>query len=776
MSCRSLPSLLATLLLPVCLIAAAVAAAPNVLIVDLYLNGQHVGDTFVLRDDNGDFMIDESVLVKWEIRKPWPGSEEFRGTRYFSLGDMAGATASLEERAMRLDVSLPTTLMPERTVALADSDLRARRDGFGLFLDYQFNFQGYSGVGQNSAYAHLEPVVFGRYGSLSANTIYRRDSHDGIAGSNTLRPGLNVLELTFTRDDPENLRSFRAGDVFTRPGTFGRSLRMGGVQLATNFETQPQFITYPLPRFLGEASVPTALDIYVNGQLRQQASVEPGSYVLEDIPAINGMGQFQVVTRDALGQQQVFVQDFYTSPDLLRVGLSDYSITLGALRENYGLENFGYGDIAASGTWRFGWKEHMTVEGHAEVTGGLGVIAGATKYAIPAGGIISAGLGLSTGKIGTGGSWQVGFRQQSELLNFSVNLSGASKRFRMIEQLESTPKFQAFANAGKNLPGIGSIGLSLVHREFFARQRQMIVSANHSKSFNRRVIVTTHLSYIDAEIEDVSIGIRVSMPFGDRHHATGGYSRNHDRDQLNAEVIKSLPLGSGYGYRVGANAIDNSYLDAGLSLQNDVGTYLVDVRTSDSSGTAWQANAFGSLAYMSGVTSFTRQIRDAFAVVNVGNIEGVTVYAENIEVGKTDVNGQILVPGLHPYLRNDLRIEVDDLPMNTRVGEVETQAAPYYKSGVVVDFDVSISNNVLLRAVLPDGTPVPEGAYATINRLKKIYPVGRNGKLFLQGIDRSSLVTLRWRGLTCNLNVPFPDSSAAIAHLGDIVCDPKPVN
>jgi outer membrane usher protein len=219
--------------------------------------------------------------------------------------------------------------------------------------------------------------------------------------------------------------------------------------------------------------------------------------------------------------------------------------------------------------------------------------------------------------------------------------------------------------------------------------------------------------------------------------------------------------------------IDDDFIDAGLTAQSEIGTYMLDVRDSASGGTVWQASTVGSVAYMAGMTNFTRQIRDAFAIVNVGEFEGVRVYAENTEIGRTNKNGRLFVPGLMPYLKNNLRIEIEDLPLNARIDEVQAQAAPYYKSGVVVNFDVSVSNNVLLRAVLPDGSPVPEGAFATINRLKKIYPVGQNGKLFLQGVDRSSLIKLRWQGLECDLDIPFPDSTAIIAKIGDIVCEPR---
>jgi outer membrane usher protein len=97
---------------------------------------------------------------------------------------------------------------------------------------------------------------------------------------------------------------------------------MAGVQVATNFDTRPKFIRYPLPSFYGDTAVPSVLDVYINGQLRRSEQVEAGRFLLEDIPAINGAGQMQIVTRDAVGRQQVYAEDFYLATDLLRYSAS----------------------------------------------------------------------------------------------------------------------------------------------------------------------------------------------------------------------------------------------------------------------------------------------------------------------------------------------------------------------------------------------------------------------------------------------------------------------
>ena len=210
--------------------------------------------------------------------------------------------------------------------------------------------------------------------------------------------------------------------------------------------------------------------------------------------------------------------------------------------------------------------------------------------------------------------------------------------------------------------------------------------------------------------------------------------------------------------------------------QTEVGTYFLNVRNSEFGGNAWQVSSRGSIAYLDGMTNFTRQIRDAFAVVNVGNFEGVRVYAENQEIGRTDKNGQLFVPGLRPYLKNQLRIEVGDLPLNTNIDSLHKETAPFFRSGVVVNFGVRVSQDVILRAVLPDGKPVPEGAVASMPDEGGDFPVGLDGLLYLQGIDSAMLIGIRWGGTTCDVDVPMTRGDAIIPNLGDIVCEPRPVH
>jgi outer membrane usher protein len=744
----------------------------DVLIVELQFNGRPYGDAFILTDNDGNYYVEESWLERWEVVRPYPSSRQFSGKNYFAVSDFPGATARLESQEMTLDVSMPPDLLPMRVVDMRGDSGLTPTANFGAYMDYDWNYRRQSGAGLQTFTGLIRPVVFGPQGNLLANLLYRNMSGSSATRFDRQTNGLNVLDLTYTRDDPDKLRSIRIGDVVSSAGSLGRSLRLGGIQFATNFATQPTLITYPLPSFYGQTAVPTALDIYVNGQLSRREEVAPGNYILEDIPVVNGSGQMQIVTEDALGRQQLFVQDFYVSTELLREGLNDYSFNLGALREAFGLENFQYGDIAGSATWRHGLRDYLTLEGHLEFTDGLGVLAAAGQYQPSSGGILSAGLGISSGSVGTGGQWLVAYQQADSFFSYNVRLSGTTNRFALVGIAEPLPALEFFASGGFNAPIRGSIGAAITHQDFRNRADRSIVSVNYSTSFKNRLSLSAVASYISAEEDDFTFGVRFSMPFGENHTTSGGISTSRHNTQVQLEARRSLPVGPGYGYHVSLNSSDSTYVNAGGIAQNEYGTASVAIRNSET-GSEWQAGSSGSVASLGGMTRATRQIRDAFAVVNVGDYEGVRVYSENQVVGRTNKDGQLFIPGLRPYQRNQIAIEVDDLPLSARIGNLRSETSPYLRSGVIVQFDATEARDAIIHVVLPDGSPVRQGAVARVMGQKDYSPIGTDGRLYLHGLEQPSQVTVRWNGSVCDFIVPKPGGTEVIPNLGKFVCEPR---
>ncbi|MFH4346950.1 fimbrial biogenesis outer membrane usher protein, partial [Acinetobacter baumannii] len=90
-----------------------------------------------------------------------------------------------------------------------------------------------------------------------------------------------------------------------------QSVRLGGIQLRHNFSIRPDLITYPLPQFTGQAALPSTVDLFINGLKNSTNDIQPGPYILNNVPFINGRGEAVVVTTDAVGRQVSTTLPFY---------------------------------------------------------------------------------------------------------------------------------------------------------------------------------------------------------------------------------------------------------------------------------------------------------------------------------------------------------------------------------------------------------------------------------------------------------------------------------
>ena len=125
-----------------------------------------------------------------------------------------------------------------------------------------------------------------------------------------------------------------------------------------------------------------------------------GHFVVSEVPGITGAGQATVITRDALGRTVSTSVPLYVDTRLLAPGLSSYSFEAGFLRRNYGLDSFDYdSQPAMSGSVRRGLSDSLTVEGHAEATGGLYNAGAGALVRLGMAGVVNGSLSASAGRL-----------------------------------------------------------------------------------------------------------------------------------------------------------------------------------------------------------------------------------------------------------------------------------------------------------------------------------------------------------------------------------------
>ncbi len=678
---------------------------------------------------------------------------------------------------MTLVVDFPPSLMNgQSTVAYLDGT-PAPTAGVGGFMNYDVAYTDDPGADLDLFSAQVEPTLFSPLGSLRSAHLYRDYSAPGDTPDTDydLDEGFIRLDTTFVRDDPGGMRSYRLGDSITPASTFGRSLRFAGVQVATNFATRPGFVTFPLPSVSGSAAVPSTLDIYVNDSLRATRQVDAGTFRIDEIPVVTGSGEVRIVTRDLLGREQVISENFYASNRLLRAGLRDYAVSAGTLRRNFGSRSNDYSDPFASLYYRWGFTDRLTPEVRLDATDeafslGSGATARAGRF-----GILQGALAYGRDDDDSGVLWQLGQEHQSRWTRSTWRLQGTSDGFAQpgIESGTAFPRLQSLISTGITFPTGGSLGMSLIHESFHDDEDDReIATLTYARTLRRLVSMRLSASYVQQDDDDLQFTALFSRSFGRRHNGSAFLSHRDDESYVRADYRRSLPSGPGYGYRLGTLAGDREGVEAEGSLNTRFNRLNAEIRHTDGD-TGWRGSGSGSLTWLDGHFAATRDVRDGFAVVDVGDYEDVRVYLENREIGRTNRDGQILVPGLRPYETNRIRIEPEDLPLMTRFDTLSADIAPYFRTGVAVEFEARPARSAVLRVQTERGDPVPEGARARLKGSGEWFPVGRGGLVYVEGLDRYRRLEIAWNGTRCEVtgSLPATPEGGGLADLGVYQCE-----
>ncbi|HEX8782452.1 MAG TPA: fimbria/pilus outer membrane usher protein, partial [Steroidobacteraceae bacterium] len=329
-------------------------------VLQLAINGTVVGDDFIVLRDAGDGLwITEEDFRRLRLTAPRVAPRIADGRRFLPLAAIAGTRVSYDDSHSAASISAPGAAFDRTNVTFSGNGPRPplSRSGTGAFLNYELYGQTgqYSGADVASAYAEL-----GFFSPLGVLT------NTGVATHTQSDHSYVRLESTFTHDFPNSLETLRLGDAISVPGSWAEAVRFGGLQWGSNYGIRPDLVTTPLLAVSGTAVVPSTVDVFVNGKAVGSSQVPAGPFVVNQVPALNGAGDVNIVVRNALGQQQIVSVPFYSAPVMLQPGLSLWDIDVGALRENFGLENADYGPAMASATWRHGFSATTTAEFHAE--------------------------------------------------------------------------------------------------------------------------------------------------------------------------------------------------------------------------------------------------------------------------------------------------------------------------------------------------------------------------------------------------------------------------
>ncbi len=749
-------------------LAGACAPVADPMLLAVRVNGVDGDDSLrVLRIGNR-IAVDRNDWAALHLR-PFAGTPvRFDGQDYLPLDTVPGLRSHVDGASQTLVIAASASAFAGVVLRMDTSvTVAAIPAAPGAYANYDVELQ-HTVVGGDprvaySASLQLDAGVSAFGGSLTSSGLL---VDDGIHRRGTR------LDTTWTQDNPKQMASLRAGDAVTNPGTWGRALRFGGMQWATDFSLQPGFLPFPLPSVHGEATLPSSVDVFVNNSRRLQSDLPAGPFDLNELPVVTGNGEVRLVVRDALGREQVITQPYFASPALLRPGLHAFSVEAGAVREDYALRSDHYGHVVAAATDRAGVTDSFTRELRMEWAPHLATAGATGTWLVPQVGVMTLGALASASGDGNGGALTATLTHQGRVWNGSVQLQRSSRDFAQLGVLAGDAlRSQASATMGGSV-GALPLGVGVVYQAPWNGPAQRLLSFNVGAGLGRfgslgfyglrdftTGATTVSLSY------SVSLDARTGVALGATRNATPGAA---SKVGYQMDVQRNLPEGEGVGWQVAAQDDDRAQaqlyartpwadLNAGIARTNRQ----TDVRAGATGGAAWiDDSAF-----------VTRRVDGTYAVVEVGDYPDVTILRDNHPVARTDQNGRALVAGLRGNEVNRVGVEAADLPLDAAVDALDLEFVAPSHAGVVLRLPIQRRRAASMRIVGADGTPLPPGTTLRMAGHDERFPVGFDGRTFVAGIRTGTLLRAHGPGADCGVTLVVPEGSADdLPDLGSVVC------
>jgi outer membrane usher protein len=766
-------------------------AATETLLLDVRLNGRPIGKIAEFTLIDGKLFSRAKELKELGLKTPEPLAEvsnDGAGDDQVALTALSGLTYHLDLAAQTIELTVadgrivPTVL---RNGGVQETGV-TEASGTGATLDYDMvaTLSGGRPVGAGLLGVRVfSPVGVGSMGMLV--------HAGGFGGTSAIR-----LDTSFTMSNPETLRRVRVGDFISGSLAWTRPVRFAGAQVSIDFGLRPDLITFPLPSINGSATVPSTIDVLVNGTRQFTNDIEAGPFEIPQLPVVTGAGTIRTVVTNALGRQVTTTLPFYASAALLSPGLQTYSLQAGVVRRNYGLLSNDYRKVAASGTYRRGLSTGLTIEATTEATSHLGMAGAGAVLNVANLAILNASAAISQSDAGLGRQFAIGVQRSGTVLSLNASISVADRKFRDIAAAngDAVARLQISAGAGLVLGRFGAVGVAYVGIERDATlpddnfigplnpaepqsginpylqraQRTHVLSASYSVQLGRLSVFATSFHAWGGGGTGILAG--VSIPFGKRGSASvnmgasgGGITGQVQASRTAAEI-------GDFGYQFSADAGASGHQFAEGRYKASWSTLSAGIDRSGSTATV-RAQAQGSLSFLGGSMFASNTIYDSFAIVDTDGLANVRVRQENRDVGTTSARGRLLVPDLRSFEVNHLSIDPTDVPVDATLETSVRNVRVQDRSGVVIHFPVKVSSAALLRLVDVHDAPIPMGSTARLTDTGAVVPVGFDGQAYIVGLAAHNEVTVEAAdGRHCTARFDYQRKAGDIPVIGPVKC------
>jgi outer membrane usher protein len=753
-------------------------------ILEVILNGENKGAFMAKIPSEGDFLFTaEDLKTIGFIKLSGPSSVIENQTSY-SLKSIKGVTFVYDESRLVITISADPILLQKSEVDWShkrQADIVFPKNG-SFFINYGIT-QGFdSGVHVGAFSATQETGI--RWGDylLLSDSMYTH-----VEGIHKF----TRLNTSITRDNRTALTRTVLGDVYTGSGLLGSDILIAGFSYFKNYSLEPSLWKQPTLDYAGFVSLPSQVDVYLDGVQIGSEKFSPGGFNLKNIPVSDGLHGMEIRVRDALGREQILKQPYYSSDILLRKGFHDFGYSVGVQRKSFGTESNRYDGLAFTAYHRYGLSSGATIGVRAE--GGQSLINGGAQLSFRLGrlGTVDTSMALSAGpqqKNGIAANFNHSFLGKN--FNFRFQASGYSERYSTLNTMDASdlkerPHFVLKSGISYRTRKLGSVSLDLTAGSKFSGEKNSSYGVTYARSLTKTMALTATYRQVTLSKKDNQVFVTLNFSPHKAVTLSTSYQRESNAGVGMVQLQKNPPTGTGLSYRMLMQKREdggNSYTAVNPYIQYNgpFGIYSMNYRSklgkSSENNSSLEVSASGSIVMASGVWGFSRPINDSFAIVRTSGLHGVRTYHNNHEIGTTDGAGKIVIPNLNAYGDNLVAINDKDIPVNYALKDVARDLSPAWRSGTLIRFEAvktqAFSGKLIMKTENGE-RPLESIEMSIVNGNETLdFITARDGEFYLENIS-SGAHEVRFmkdqRPVVFVLKIPVSD--AMMVDLGRVVVE-----
>ena len=283
-------------------------------IVNIWVNGLDYKTEAIHFSDGGQRYIECEALSRIGIHIERIPRHLVK--KEFCLLNQPGVTVEDDYSLQAIKINFPVNYFEDTHYELEVEN--PEKANFGGFVNYSLFYNKDDAEQEFNTFSEIG--IFKDYWLLKNAFLYRNEPED-------IEEGFLRVNTTLDVEFPKIFSRLTLGDTTSPYSSLNNSFRFGGLSFGTNYTNRPDFVYWNAPTLNGSASVPSTIDLYINGVRLYRDSVTPGNYNLPAGAMLNQAGDAQIVVEDILGNRSVQSFPVYINSRLLKPKLNEYNIS-----------------------------------------------------------------------------------------------------------------------------------------------------------------------------------------------------------------------------------------------------------------------------------------------------------------------------------------------------------------------------------------------------------------------------------------------------------------